>query len=489
MNTEPLAKSEEQFLNSSVVLNRPALWSHLFIWLIVGATTSAIAWATFAKLDQTVVATGKLEPLGAVKEIQAPTGGVVREIHVQDGQSVKKDQLLVTLDPTSPQADLDSLTKVRSSLVQENQFYDRAINSSNSVISGSGDLVSLLKLRADLMSENRYFQNIIKGGSVTSGESTDFTNNQSQLLAASRNEIQSKVQAARKQIQELEKQRSQAIKELGTAKQVLAVNQQILKRITPLATGEGAISQIQYERQKQEVITQQGEVDRLTAEQQKLAISIDRAKEELRNTIATSAKEVHSKIAENHKKIAEIDSQLSQKRLENKTKLAEIDAQISKAVQSVKYQQLKSPVNGTVFDLQPRATGFVIGDTKPILKIVPNDHLVASVYLTNRDIGFVREGMKVNVRVDSFPSTEFGTLKGKIVWVGSDALAPTQERQYYAFPAKIQLESQNLSVNGRLISLQSGMGVNAGIIIRKRSVMSILTDLFDKQVRSVESIR
>jgi multidrug efflux pump subunit AcrA (membrane-fusion protein) len=489
MNTEPFTKSEAQFLDSSVVLNRPALWSHFFVWLIVGATTSAIAWATFAKIDQTVVATGKLEPLGAVKEIQAPTGGVVREIHVRDGQNVKKDQLLVTLDPTSPQADLDSLTKIRSSLLQENQLYDRAINSNQSIISGGIELVSLLKLRADLISENRYFQTILNGGNVAAGETTEFTDNQSQLLTASQNEIQSRTEAARKQIQELEKQRSQSLKELDTAKQVLAVNQKILKRITPLATGEGAISQIQYERQQQEVIAQQGEVDRLTDEQQKLAISIDRAREELQNTIATSAKEVRSKIADNHKKIAEIDSQLSQKRLQNKTKLAEIDAQISKAVQSVKYQQIKSPVNGTVFDLQPRAAGFVIGDTKPILKIVPNDNLVASVYLTNRDIGFVREGMKVDVRVDSFPSTEFGTIKGKLTWVGSDALAPTPERQYYAFPAKIELESQNLSVNGRPISLQSGMGIGAGIIVRKRSIMSILTDLFDKQVRSVESIR
>ena len=490
MNTEPLTKSEEQFLASSVVLNRPALWSHLFVWLIVGATTSAIAWATFAKIDQTVVATGKLEPLGAVKEIQAPSGGVVREIHVQEGQSVKKDQLLVTLDPTSPQADLDSLTKVRSSLVQENQFYDTAINSSNLVIAGgSSDLVSLLKLRADLMSESRYFQSLVKGRNINSKEVTDFIKNQNQLLAVSQIEIQSKVQAARKQVQELEKQRSQALKELATAKQILKVNQQIFQRLTPLAIGERAISQIQYEQQKQEVIAQQGEVERLTSEQQKLAISIDRAKEELQNTIATTAKEVHSKIAENHKRIAEIDSQLSQKRLENKTKLAEIDAQISKAVQSVKYQQIKSPVNGTVFDLQPRAAGFVIGDTKPILKIVPNNNLVASVYLTNRDIGFVREGMKVDVRVDSFPSTEFGTIKGKIISVGSDALAPTQERQFYAFPAKIQLESQTLSVNGKPISLQSGMAVNCSILVRNRPIFSILTDLFDKQVKAIESIR
>ena len=308
-------------------------------------------------------------------------------------------------------------------------------------------------------------------------------------MAASRSEIQSKVAAAQLQIKELEKQRSQVAEQLATARKVLGVNQNILERLTPLATGEGAISQLQYERQQQDVYTQQGEVERLMSEQQRLAIAISQAREELQNTISASAKEILSKIADNHKRIAEIDTELSRVRLENKKRLAEIDGQISKAVQSLKYQELKAPVNGIVFDLQPRAAGFVVGETQTIMKIVPNDNLIASVYLTNQDIGFVQEGMNVEVRIDSFPSTEFGTIKGKLISVGSDALAPTQERPYYAFPAKIKLDTQDLSVNGKSISLQSGMSVNCSIIIRKRTMLSILTDLFDKQVRSLESIR
>lgn len=262
-----------------------------------------------------------------------------------------------------------------------------------------------------------------------------------------------------------------------------------MQRITPLATGEGAISQIQYERQKQEVLTQQGEVNRLGDEEKRLGISILRTQEDLQNTIATSARDILSKVAENHKKIAEIDTQLSRTRLENKKKIAEIDAQISKAVQSLHYQQLKAPVNGVVFDLKPSSAGFGVGETQTLLKIVPNDNLVASVHLTNKDIGFVREGMDVDVRVDSFPSTEFGSIKGKLTWVGSDALPPTQERPFYAFPAKIKLDSQTLLVNGKPISLQSGMAINSSIIVRKRPVLSILTDLFDKQVKNIESIR
>ena len=477
----------ESFSQPSVILERPALWSRLFVWLLVSSTASAIFWAALAKIDQTVVATGKLEPNGAVKEIKAPTGGVVREIHVKDGEAVKKDQLLITFDPTAPEADLNSLRKVRSSLIQENQFYDLATEGKKPLV-GSSDLTSLLKLRADLLSENRYYQALINGANPKA-TTTEFNTNQSKLLAASRAEVRSKVTAARLQIQELEKQRSQAQEELATAKQVLTVNQGILKRITPLATGEGAISQIQYERQKQDVFTKQGDVRRLTDEVKRLAISIDHAREDLQNTVAGSQKDILSRVAENQKKISEIDTQLSRTRLDNKKKIAEIDAQISKAVQSLQYQQIKAPVNGIVFDLQPRSPGFVVGETQAIMKVVPNDNLIASVYLTNKDIGFVREGMTVDVRVDSFPSTEFGSIKGKLISLGSDALAPTQERQFYAFPAKIELERQTLAVNGKPISLQSGMSVNTSIIVRKRPILSILTDLFDKQVKGIESMR
>ena len=478
----------EQFFQPSVVLERPALWSRLFVWLLVSATVSGIAWAAIAKIDQTVVATGKLEPVGAVKEVNAPTGGVVREILVQEGEVVKKDQPLIAFDPTAPKADLESLRKLRSSLTQENHFYNQAIDGKK-LVAASSDLVSLLKLRADLMSENRYAQALVNDINLQVSGKTEFNANQRRLLAASRAEIRSKVTAAQLQIQELEKQRSQALEELATARKILNVNQGILQRITPLATGEGAISQLQYEEQKQEVFSRQGDVNRLGGEEKRLAISIDHAQEDLQNTIAASAKEILSRIADNHKRIAEIDTDLGQKRLENKKRIAELDGQITKAVQSLQYQQIKAPVNGVVFDVKPQGEGFVIGETQTLLKIVPNDNLVARVFLTNRDIGFVREGMTVDVRVDSFPSTEFGSIKGKLLRIGSDALAPTQERNYYAFPAKIELETQTLSVNGKPISLQSGMAVNAGIIVRKRAILSIITDLFDKQVKSLESIK
>jgi HlyD family secretion protein len=131
----------------------------------------------------------------------------------------------------------------------------------------------------------------------------------------------------------------------------------------------------------------------------------------------------------------------------------------------------------------------VANQTEPILKIVPDDTLVAKVFITNKDIGFVREGMPVDVRIDSFPYSEFGDVKGKLIWIGSDALPPEQIRPFYSFPAKIQLERQSLVINDKKVPLQSGMSISTNIRVRDRTVMSIFTDLFVDKTDSLKNVR
>ena len=67
--------------------------------------------------------------------------------------------------------------------------------------------------------------------------------------------------------------------------------------------------------------------------------------------------------------------------------------------------------------------------------------LVARAYVTNRDIGFLRIGQSVKVRVDAYPYNEFGELVGQISSIGSDVLEPDQSFNYYCFPVTIKLES------------------------------------------------
>ncbi|MEH1787968.1 MAG: biotin/lipoyl-binding protein [Nostoc sp.] len=145
-----------------VILRQSRKWSRAILWGLIGVTTGTIIWANLAKIEEAVSATGKLEPTGAVKEIQAPVGGVVKEIYVEDGQQVKLGEHLLSLDPTTANAQLDSFKKIRSSLVQENKFYQsemKGVAIATPVdVPVTNEMLDLTKSRAAIVAENRVYR-------------------------------------------------------------------------------------------------------------------------------------------------------------------------------------------------------------------------------------------------------------------------------------------------------------------------------------------
>lgn len=665
-----------------VILERPPIWSSLFVWLIIGMTTSGIAWSALAKIDQAVPATGKLEPQGSVIEVKPATGGVVREIHVKGGELVKKGQLLITLDPTAPEADVESLKQQRDALIRENQFYTAALNG-NTVGAAGSELQNLTKVRANLISENEFLKAQLAGANAA-GNGGEFDINQEQLLAASQAEYKSRVEAARLQVEELQKQLNQvsaqlptaqgqlaiaqgqleasrrqldaterqlptaqaqvdnttrqlstaqqqlenakrqlpkalaqlenaqrqlprsreqletaksqiptALAQVETARKQLAVNQSIMKRIEPVVA-EGALSALQQQRQEQEilrseaevsnreaellnrqqqlaaqeeevlnrqneisareaevlrteneisareaevlrlrneitareadvirneneiaaregeilrlqneVLSRQAEIERLNNEQQRLNVAISRSREQLQNTMSLSQKDILTKVADNQKRIADINAQLSRSKLENDKRVSQLEGQLERANLELQYQELKAPVEGYVFDLKPNSPGYVALDrtNEPLLKIVPNKELEASVYISNQDIALVldalrksqaedKEGVPVEVNIEAFPATEYGTVRGILTSIGSDVLPPNETRRFYAFPATIQLDSEKFLLdNGLQVRLQSGMAVQANVKIGKRSVLEIFLSRMTNKARGLETVK
>ena len=84
--------------SEEVVLQQSRFWARSITWTLMGVTAFALGWLAFAKTEEIVTAPGKLEPLGVVKEIRLPVGGVVDDILVKEGQTVKKGQVLMRLD-------------------------------------------------------------------------------------------------------------------------------------------------------------------------------------------------------------------------------------------------------------------------------------------------------------------------------------------------------------------------------------------------------
>ena len=358
------------------VLQQSKFWMQATTWGLMGTALFGIGWLALAQTEEIVVAPGKLEPLGGVREIQIPLNGVLKTLDVKEGQQVKKGQVLLTLDPEASSQRQKSVTQ--SMALTEQQ------------------------------------------------------------LVLKREELQRYL-------------------ELNTTEQAklkrnLQLNQEILERYAKLEA-QGASAELQLLEQRNRVEEIRGQLEQT---------KVDRLRQ-----------------------IALLQQSVQQLR----SQLAQLQGDLTEQDVNIRYQTITSPVDGVVFELKPRGSGFVNRDSMPVLKVVPFDNLEARVEIPSSDIGFVRVGQASDISIDSFPATDFGVLEGSVRRVGSDALPPDQQNQAYRYPADIKLSSQQLKLkNGRLLPLQVGMSLTANIKLRKVSYLQLLLGSFKDKADSLRRI-
>ena len=175
--------------------------------------------------------------------------------------------------------------------------------------------------------------------------------------------------------------------------------------------------------------------------------------------------------------VLEADKSIGQMR--NKLRSAELQLQ---------YQNVMAPASGIVFDPKVRVDG-VLQAGETILSIVPQQGLKAEIFVSNKDIGFVKTGLMAKVRVDAFPFTRYGELEGKVYQIAADALPPSEIANYYRFPVKLSLNRSFLKSQGVVIPLRSGMAITANLKLREKRVISLISDLLVDQTDSVKGLR
>lgn len=467
-----------------VILEKPSLLSHLFLWMIMLVSTTAVIWAYFANIEQTVPAAGELELTSGAREIQAPTTGAVVRLHVENGDRVEKNQPILTFSPTAPSADLRAVETLRATLEEENQFYNSIVN--NQIPRNlPPDLADLLRERDARIQENQTLQSLVDELYLNQGTAVSFSAAQAGLVANYRAEYQSRVATAQLRIQELEKQSIQNQDTLAAARQqltyvenqlsysqqqlnlaqnqlsksqdLLSVNESILAQISPLVE-EGAMSDLQRKQQEQDILRNQNEVlrqedqiqqrqgeinqrrrdidqqkaeiERLENEEQRIQSSIARTQEELQNTKDSWARDLYTRIQENNKQIASVDSQLSRLRLDNQKRISEISSQVEKLEEQRDNQVLRAPASGIVYELEPATKSnasldmnqdeicsyvinsvlrpgeplplrcdeayFEAQQTQPLLTILDDDEgLEAVVYVNNSDMALVLNALRI----------------------------------------------------------------------------------------------
>lgn len=186
------------------------------------------------------------------------------------------------------------------------------------------------------------------------------------------------------------------------------------------------------------------------------------------------------------RKVLDQDRQKIQ--IEAEKKIRELQARIEQLQVQLNYQNVLAPVGGVAFEVKARPAGVIQGG-ETMLTIIPTTGLSAEVFVPNKDIGFIKVGQSAKVRVDAFPSTRYGELKGTVALVGADALPPDSTNNSYRFPVRITLEKPWLEAGGIRIPLRSGMAITSNLRIREKRLISLVSDFFAGQLDSLKALR
>jgi hemolysin D len=199
--------------------------------------------------------------------------------------------------------------------------------------------------------------------------------------------------------------------------------------------------------------------------------------------------QLESEIAQSRSNLQEVEAQLLKMKQESLRELADLDRQLTEVRDTQDKEVLRAPLSGVVFGLVPSSPGYAASAGETLAKIVPGGVLEAKVYLSNRDVGFVKQGMPAQIRVDTFPFTQFGSISGSLKMIGTLPLPPDEQNPQPRFPAYVKLDRDYLSRGSQRFPVSSGQSVQVNLILREKRVITLLTDATDKMFDSLRRIR
>ncbi len=463
---QDLTTLEREFLPHLLEIEEtpPSPTQRKLLWTILALVAVAIAWAYLGKISVVSTAQGKFIPDGRVKQIQPMETSVVKAIHVKEGQHVAKGQLLVELDPTINAAELD------------NNARQLEINR-----------LDQLRLQAELGNAARVPPSLPVSGSMNraqpdeSGSSSprpQTASSDPNLLALEENLRRSRLSAYQAKLE----QAKASVAEKQSALAATLATERKYEEVTTLAKEReekarplldtGAISRIDYLQLKQELVSNQNDL----ASQHKLVEQARHAETEAKHQL----NEVQ------HSRNADIYTNLAQKVYD----ASGLTGSVEKAQLLYALKWLRSPVDGLIQRIDISTVGGVVTPAQNLVTIVPDGTpLIVEATLSNEDVGYVKVGQDVEIKVDTFPFQKYGTLKGKLVWVSPDADEngpadpanqnangkpspdPKANRSSYTYKVHVKPEQTTFVVDGKEKPIQAGMTVQADVSTDRRRII------------------
>ena len=431
-----------------IVETPPSPIGRSIVFAIIALFVLALIWAIFGQVDIVASASGKIVPSGRVKLIQPFESGVIRAIHVHDGQIVKAGDVLIELDPTMTAAEQDH---VRSDLIAAQ--------------------LDIARLRA-AFSDSENPQSQFRPPASANP----------QLIAMQRQFLTKQTEEYRAKLASLDRQRKQKEAERDT----IAATISKLEADEPIIRQRVDIRRTLTERELGSRLTYLETLQLLTENQRDTAIQqsrLDEANAALAVVIETRAQAA-----------AEFHRTLLGELAEAERKAAGLSGDLVRAEQRTKLQVLTAPVDGVVQQLSVHTVGGVVTPAQQLAVLVPSDAtLEVEAMISNRDIGFVHAGQDTQIKVDTFNFTRYGLVHGRVISISHDAIIrdaaadkakdrdvdagstssePKDQQLNYA--ARVALDRTTIPIENAVADLTPGMAVTVEVKTGSRRIISYL---------------
>ncbi|ADD66929.1 type I secretion membrane fusion protein, HlyD family [Denitrovibrio acetiphilus DSM 12809] len=411
-------------LNAAVLQKSPVKMS-LVLYIIAFLTCASIIWANIAEVDEMTRGMGRVIPSRQIQIIQNLEGGIIEKINVQEGEHVKKGQVLVTIDDTG---------------------FGSSYNESRSK---EDELrAKLSRLRAE--SEGSKFN-----------PDPDVHKNFPELIDEERKLYKTNLERRDSEIATLKERTRQREIELQDAraklKNLKASRELILRemRLTKPMFDRGLVSEVEYLQLQQKELENKTDIESLEKSLGSIQSQIIEAKSMIDETYAK-----YKSVAQE-----ELNETLAELKRVSTTQVAMKDR--------VNRAQVRSPVDGTVNQLLVNTVGGVVKPGMDILEIVPDDDaLLVEAKIKPSDIAFIYPGLRAVVKLTAYDFAIYGGLDGEVVHISADTIIDEKQEHYYL--VRIKTDKSYLGDDEDKKDIMVGMTVMADIVTGKKTVMQYL---------------
>ena len=408
----------------------------------------AVAWAFIGKVDISATAPGRIVPAGMIKVVQPLDPGIVRAIHVQDGDHVRTGEVLIELDPTVAGADREKLER---------------------------DLAQARLEVARLTALKRTAETGGEPGPLIAPPGADPAE-----VEEARASLRAKADERAAKLADLDQQMSEKQAEAAEVTAEIAK----LNASLPMLTEKARLHQ---KLQDEGFGTSFANLDA------KQALS------DARNDIAVQSERGHEASASREslkRQRDEAASTFAASVLDDLSKAEEKENELTqefvKAQNKSTQTELRAPTDGIVEQLAVHTVGGVVTPAQRLLVVVPdNEKLQVEAQLANRDVGFVHPGQPVSVKVETFNFTRYGQIKGTVMEVSRNAVTAAVRRVAdtgaadpgaadaaaggaTTYVARISIQRSYMTVEGVRRSLTPDMAVTAEIRTGRRTIIDYL---------------